>query len=167
MLVSASFSLLHFLSKVPKFFLASPSLPPPYWHRRVKLGRSPEMKDIGRHQLELGKREELGGAARQRGTLSPQAPPRGGRPGPNGTGRGARLGGPVVGHPCSPLRGGAGSAGTSSLIPLRAEPPLSPAPPPPFPNPRSGAAHAAAPCSVPPSHRAGTGPCSPQPMAGQ
>lgn len=38
------------------------------------------MNDSSNHQLERGKREELGGAIRQRQLTHPQAPPRGRRP---------------------------------------------------------------------------------------
>lgn len=127
------------------------------------------MSDSENHQLERGKREELGGASRLKRTHTPPGPAprleaRGGTPG----GGAPRLGGPGGWVPQQPLEGWGGVG--RGLLPhsLGGQSRPSPAPPPPFPTPRSGAAHAAAPCSVPPSlGRAGTGPCSPQPMAGQ
>lgn len=76
------------------------------------------MNDSGSHQLKHCKREELGGATRQRQSHTPPGPAprpkaRGGTPG----GGAPRLGGPVVGRPGSRLRDGAGSARASSLIP--------------------------------------------------
>lgn len=128
------------------------------------------MNDSRSHQLERGEREELGGATGQRRTHTPPDPaPQLKAPGGTAWGGAPRLGGLGGWASRQPLeaRGGVGRG----LLPhsLRgAEPPVSPAPPPPFSTPRSGAALAAAPCSVPPSlRRAGTGPCSPQPMAGQ
>lgn len=76
------------------------------------------MNDSRSHQLVRGKREELGGALRERRTLTPPGP----APRPEARverqGAGRRgLAGSVVGRPGSPLRDGAGSTGTSSLIP--------------------------------------------------
>lgn len=76
------------------------------------------MNDSGTHQLKWGKREELGGATRQRASTRPQAPPQGWRPWVEHQWVGhPGLAGPVVGRPGSRLRDEAGWVGASSLIP--------------------------------------------------
>lgn len=129
------------------------------------------MNDSSNHQLEWGKREELGGANQAKATHTPpDSPSR-----PEAQGGTPRGGAPKVSEPGGWMPGQLleGWGGVVSepppSFPWPAQRPLALAPPPPpFPTPLSGVAHAASPCCIPPSlRRAGTGPCSPQPMAGQ
>lgn len=85
------------------------------------------MNDSGRHQLEPGKREELGGAASQRRPPTPPGPaPRLEALGGTAGGGAPRLGGPVVGRPGGRLRDRAGRPGSPPSFPPRASRPSLP-----------------------------------------